>query len=215
MNYLQAVNGVLRRLRENEVGTVDETAYSRLIGDFVNDAKSLVEVAWSWSGLKTTLTITTVENTFNYSLTGSQNTVKIMDVVNDTTNGFMTYQDQHWMSNAFFIDDLVYSSPTYYSTKGLDVNGDTAIEIYPIPDGVYSLRFNVVKRMPELTEGATDIVIPTQPIIHLALAMAARERGETGGTSVPEYFAMADNFLADAIAMDANKTPEELIFRYI
>jgi hypothetical protein len=215
MNYLQAVNGVLRRLRENEVGSVGETAYSRLIGDFVNDAKSLVEVAWSWSGLKTTLTLTTTENIFNYALTGSQNNVKIMDVVNDTSNVFMTYQDQHWMNKAFLIDDLVYSSPYYYSPNGVDSNGDTAVDIYPIPDGVYSIRFNVVKRMPELTEGATEIVIPTQPIIHLALAMAARERGETGGTSVPEYFAIADNFLADAIAMDANKAPEELIFRYI
>ena len=41
MTYLQLVNSVLRRLRENEVDTVPETSYSVLIGDFVNDAKQL------------------------------------------------------------------------------------------------------------------------------------------------------------------------------
>jgi len=50
MTYLEAVNKVLRRLREPEVGSVDETVYSKLIGEFVSDAKSLVENAWSWSG---------------------------------------------------------------------------------------------------------------------------------------------------------------------
>jgi hypothetical protein len=37
--YLQAVNDVLVRLREEEVSTVSETTYSALIGKFVNDAK--------------------------------------------------------------------------------------------------------------------------------------------------------------------------------
>ena len=36
--------------------------------------------------------------------------------------------------------------------------------------------------------------------------------GETGGTSTPEYFAIADKYLSDAIALDAQKHPEETIF---
>jgi hypothetical protein len=60
-----------------------------------------------------------------------------------------------------------------------------------------------------------SLLIPSKPIIHLALALAARERGETGGTTTPEYFVVADNYLSDAIAMDANKYPEELIFREV
>jgi hypothetical protein len=50
------------------------------------------------------------------------------------------------------------------------------------------------------------------PVIHLAVALAARERGETGGTSTAEYFKMADTYLSDAIAQDAGRHPEELIF---
>jgi len=50
------------------------------------------------------------------------------------------------------------------------------------------------------------------PVMHLAIALLARERGETGGTSAPEYFAIADRYLSDAIALDAQKHPEETIF---
>jgi len=53
------------------------------------------------------------------------------------------------------------------------------------------------------------LLIPAMPVIHLAVALAARERGETGGTSTPEYFAMADAYLSDAIALDAQKHPYE------
>ena len=41
-----------------------------MVGDFVNDAKTFVESAWDWSGLRTTLTATTQENIFSYVLTG-------------------------------------------------------------------------------------------------------------------------------------------------
>jgi len=59
MTYLEIVNSVLRRLREREVLSVSESSYSKLIGDFVNDARNEVETAWGWSALRTTLTLTT------------------------------------------------------------------------------------------------------------------------------------------------------------
>ena len=55
MTYLECVNRVLRRLRENEVTTVTETPYSKLIGDLVNVVKVEVEDSWNWSALRTTL----------------------------------------------------------------------------------------------------------------------------------------------------------------
>jgi hypothetical protein len=84
-----------------------------------------------------------------------------------------------------------------------------------VPDGVYSLRFDVVKRQGDLTSNSDKLLIPNQPVIHLALALLARERGETGGTSTAEYFVIADKYLSDAIAIDAAKHPEEMIFRTI
>lgn len=215
MNYLQAVNSVLRRLREEEVDSVSETLYSKLIGDFVNDAKQLVQDSADWSGLRTTLTVTTSEDIFNYGLTGSQNNIKLLDVLNDTQNNFMQYRDTYWFDNVFLNNTPAKGAPYYFSFNGVDSNGDTLVDVYPIPDGVYDLRFNVILRNDELVEDTDQIVIPNLPIVHLALAMAARERGETGGTSTPEYFAIADKYLSDAIALDLNKNPEQLVYREV
>ena len=115
MTYLELVNAVLRRLRLEQVNSVAETDYSLLIGDFINDAKADVEVAWDWSALRTTLTVSTTASIFNYALTGSQNNIKVLDVINDTSNSFMQYRDSHWMNNVFLNSDPAVGIPHYYS----------------------------------------------------------------------------------------------------
>jgi hypothetical protein len=215
MTYLQLVNKVLTRLREDTVSTVAETPYSALIGEFVNDAKQLVEDAWDWSALRTTLTVTTSANTFNYNLTGTGNRVTILDVVNDTSNNFMTYKDAHWFNDKFLNTDPAVGSPFYYTFNGIDANGDTAVDVYPVPNGVYALRFNSILRTGQLESDTDAVNIPTLPIIHIAFAMALRERGETGGQSAAEAYAYADRVMSDAIALDASKHPEETIYAVV
>jgi hypothetical protein len=51
-----------------------------------------------------------------------------------------------------------------------------------------------------LEADATKINVPHQPIVQMAFAMALRERGETGGQSAAEQFAVASTALSDAIA---------------
>jgi hypothetical protein len=212
MTYLDLVNNVLRRLRETEVSSVQSTSYSKLIGDLVNDAKDLVETSWDWSALRTTLTITTTADVFNYSLTGSQNNIKELNVLNDTSNLIMQYQTNNWFDSQFLLGNPVSGAPMYYTYNGVDTDGDTLIDVYPKPDGVYSLRFNCALRNPDLSADTDTIKIPAMPVVHLAVAFASRERGETGGTSSTEYFSMANKYLSDAIAMDAARHPEETIF---
>lgn len=210
---LDLVNAVLRRLRETEVDSVDETSYSKLIGDLVNDAKTLVETAWDWSALRTTLTVTTLEGVFSYTLTGSQNNIKELNVINDTSNTPMSYQTQKWFDEKYLMEDVVSGSPLYFTYNGIrSGTGDTKIDVYPKPDGVYTLRFNCVIRKDDLNFDTAFLYIPAPPVVHLAVALAARERGETGGTSASEYFTMANKYLSDAIAIDAAKHPEEVIF---
>ncbi len=212
MTYKDLVNNVLRRLRETEVSSVQTNSYSKLIGDLVNDAKDLVENSWDWSALRTTLTITTTSGVFNYSLTGSQNNIKELNVLNDTSNLPMIYQTNNWFDSQFLLGNPVSGAPVYYTYNGVDTDGDTLIDIYPKPDAVYSLRFNCALRNGDLSADTDTIKIPAMPVMHLAVAFAARERGETGGTSTQEYFAMANKYLSDAIAMDAARHPEETIF---
>lgn len=213
MTYLDLVNNVLRRIREDEVSAVSESSYSKLVGDFVNDAKRQVEDAWDWSALRTTLSVNTSSGTFNYVLTGSQNRVKVLDVLNDTSNRFMQYNTQHWFNEQYLGNDTVVSgSPNYYTFNGVNANGDTQVDIFPKPDGVYALRFNVVQRGADLSADSDQTQVPAQPIINLAVAFAARERGETGGPTAAEYFSIANNSLSDAIALDAQKHPEEVVW---
>lgn len=212
MTYLQLVNKVLTRLREETVSTVSQNTYSSLVGELVNDAKRIVEDSWDWSALRTTLTVTTTADIFNYVLTGSGNRAKMLDVINDTSNFFIDYKDAHWFNKAFLVDEPASGSPRYYTFNGVDSNGDTAVDISPIPDGVYTLRFNSVLRTPELENDTDEVTIPTLPVIHFAVALASRERGETGGQSSGELLVMAQQMLSDAIALDAIKHPEETIY---
>jgi hypothetical protein len=225
MTYLNIVNNVLRRLREEEVSSVQSTTYSKMIGDFVNDAKSMVEEAWDWSALRTTLTVETTKDIFNYAMTGAGNSFKILHAYNDTDNWDMEYRTPIWFDHRYMMQEPVSGPPRYYTFNGVDADGDTQIDLYPKPSEYGTiLRFNVVNRgeitdgvgdvvRPKLLENDTDkVLIPYLPVLHLSVALASRERGETGGTSTPEYFAMADKYLSDAIALDAQKHPEETIW---
>ena len=57
MTYLNIMNNVLRRLREEEVNSVNDSTFSKMAGDFINDAKTVVEQAADWSALRDTLVI--------------------------------------------------------------------------------------------------------------------------------------------------------------
>lgn len=211
--YLDVVNNVLKRLRERTVSTVNESTYSTLIATLVNDAKETVENSWSWSGLRNTLTATTVDDIFNYELNGTLNRLTVLDVVNDTANHFMQYRTAHEFNN-FFLNSgtTTKGTPLYYSFNGISIDGDTQIDIYPIPDGVYTLRFNVVLRTDDVTNDADTFSIPTKPIELLTYAMAVEERGEDGGINPVSAYARANNALQDAISLDAAKHPEETIW---
>ena len=147
MTYLNLVNSVLRRLREEEVSSVQSSTYSKMAGDFVNDAKRIVEDAWDWSALRTTLTITTTDDIFNYVLTGSQNRIKELNVINDTSNIIMEYRPAKYLDEQYLVQDPVKGSPKFFTYNGIDSDGDTQIDVYPKPDGVYTLRFNCVLRL--------------------------------------------------------------------
>lgn len=215
MTYLNLMNNVLRRLREEETTSVTSTTYNKMVSDFINDAKKLVEESNDWSALRSTITVSTTADDNTYSLTDCGDNVKVMCVVNDTSNVFMEYQSKDWFNEQLYINNTATGAPMYYTYNGLDASGDTQVLVGPTPDGVYSLRFDVIKRQADLSANTDTLLVPSQPVIHLAVALLARERGETGGTSTAEYFGIADRYLSDAIAIDAAKHPEEMYFRTI
>jgi hypothetical protein len=216
MTYLELINSVMRRLREVEVSTAQGSSntnkYARLIGDFVNEAKSQVEVAWDWSALRSTLTLTTAPNVFNYELNNTRNNFKVLNVLNDTNNYEMLYKSGDWFDAQFLLQTNPVGSPVYYNFNGVSVDGDTQVDIFPIPDGVYDIRFNITQRNLALTEDTQTVVIPHRPIILLATAMAIEERGEDGGQQSNNAYGAYRNALADEIALDAARHPEDTIW---
>jgi len=214
MTYLQLVNSVLRRMRENETTTVENSTdtYVRLIGELVNDARRIVEDAWDWSALRTTLIAETTAGVFNLKLEETNNSFKILDVINDTSNLFMRPASSAWMNNAYLIQEPLTGSPEYYSFNGVNADGSAQVDIYPKPDGAYKLNFNIVDRTDPFTNDTDKLYVPSAPVIQYAVALASRERGETGGTSSQELFSLADTTLADAVAFDAARFPSETVW---
>lgn len=207
--YLQAVNSVLRRLRENEVSTVNETAYSKMIGELVNDAKSSVEAAYGWNALSETLTATTTVDIFSYVLTGSGVRFRVINVINDTSDTFLRLAPVSYMTQQFLPTSPQKGAPQYYNFNGQDANGDTLVDVFPIPDTAYTLRFNVILPQDTLTSDNTLIKVPADIVILNAYARAVVERGEDGGLASSEAYALARNLMADYISLESNRYLED------
>jgi hypothetical protein len=207
--YLQLVNDVLIRLRENEVSSVSDNAYSKLIGKFVNDAKRQCEDAYNWNALSDTLSAVTGADVFNYVLTGSGQRFRVIDVIDDTSNAMLELQTTAQMNKLFLIQTSQKSAPKYYNFNGTNANGDTQVDLYPIPNGVYNLRFNIIKPQVPLVANSDSLLIPSEPVIFNALARAMGERGEDGGIASNEAFAMYKQSLSDAIALESGRYLEE------
>jgi hypothetical protein len=211
MTYLEIVNSVLRKLREEEVTIIDENDYSKLIGDFVNDALHTVEAAWDWSSLRDTITLTTTADNDTYSLTDFSIRGEVMSVYNVTKSTQMNQRTKAYIIDKKYTSTLT-GTPRYWALNGTDANNDTQMLIYPTPDGAYTVDVNVVLRNQRLVNDADTTKLPVQPIVQLAFAYALRERGETGGQGAMEQMIIAQQDLSNAIALDAGNNSGELVF---
>ena len=214
MNYLDLVNDVLIRLREDEVTATTDTPYSKLIGKFVNDAKRMVEDSFQWNVLTETLTVTTANDLFNYVLTGSGQRFRVMDVVHSEDDFFLQPVTSSVMNNWLLNAQATKGSPTHYNFNGVN-NGDTQVDLYPIPNGVYNIYFNIFKPQVALSAGADELLVPSEPVIKYAYAQAVAERGEDGGLAAQEATALADISLADHIAMAAHRQNDEYVWHQV
>lgn len=210
MTYLEIVNSVLRRLRENEVSTINENPYSKMIAEMVNDVKREVEDSWNWDVLRTTLTATTANQLFNYVLVGSGTRFRVLDVINDTSDYVMEYRPTAWFDAVFLAQNAQNGSPIYYNFNGVDDNGDSQVDLFPIPDGVYSIRFNLVLPQADLVNDSDVIDVNAQAVIFGTVARAIEERGDDGGLAAAQQ--RYASHVSDLISIEANRRPNETIW---
>ena len=211
MTYLEAVNKVLRRLREPEVGSVDETVYSKLIGEFVNDAKSLVQNAWSWSGnIQQNLTVGT--SLTDLTIPNSTVNTQVRSVRNIDTKAnlkrleYTNYRD-------LFIDNILVPTvgpqPEFYATQFDFTTDSQKVYFWPPTEGSKTFYLNVRwdNRGDDVLTDSSILSVPSLPVVQFAHAMAVEERGETGGTTPATLFGIAKSTLSDAVAYDASFFP--------
>jgi len=212
MTYLELVNDVLIRLREPSVTTVTANDYSTLIGKFVNDAKRQVEDAYAWNVLGTTITLSTTAGTYSYALTGSGQKFQVLDVLNVTSNVTMRNIDFVTMNRYQNFSTPVNGIPTYYAFDGVNGSYDTKVTIYPRPDGVYSIPFSLAVPQATLSSDSTVVLVPDVLVSQNAYARALVERGEDGGLSSSEAYALYKSMLSDYIALEGTRYPENQEF---
>jgi hypothetical protein len=215
--YLDLVNDVLIRMREPQVTTVSENTVSALVGKYINDAKRQVSDAYDWDAFNTPITVNTIANTTGpYSITGAGVRYKTMDVINTTS-----FYQMSPLSHANY-DSFYYTTPTpttglpmYYSIKGVDTNGDIKVNFWPVPDAVYSIRFSLIVPEADFTTDASTTLLAKEPIVLGAFARALVERGEDGGLSSSEAYALYKSSMSDLIALELARSPENDTFEAV
>ena len=210
--YLQLVNNVLIRLRETEVSSVEDTPYSSLIGVFVNDAKREVEDAHEWNALATTIIVPTVPGQRSYTLLGSGNRFKTDDVINDTEDFPMRQAAQTWLNRQYYTGTVQDAAPCYYSYNGATTAGDVKVDLWPQPDAVYQVRFELNIPQVDLVANSDNLIVPAHLVQLLAYAKAVGERGEDGGSAFGEVYQQYRLALADAIAIERNRHEDQVVW---
>ena len=209
--YLELVNDVLVRMREPEVSSVSENTLSKLVGKLVNDSKRQVEDAFSWNATLTTITVPTVAGTSQYTVTGSGNRFKVNEIHNTTkllglTNVPVKVYNT-WEGSA---TTPPTGAPSYYCFFGQDSNGDAKVKVWPVPDAVYSIDYQLYVPSAPLASNSDTLNIPKEPVVLGAYARALVERGEDGGLNSSEAYGLYRASLADHIAIESSRYFEDM-----
>lgn len=208
--YLELVNDVLVRMREPEVSAVNQNVLSKIVGRFINDAKRQVEDAYTWNAISATVTLTTTPATYNYTLANTGSRFKVSEVFDNTNKTTLRSISSIEMTHLLFMTTAPQNgAPNYYNFNGADSNGDTKVDIFPVPDAAYSIFFNIFQPQLDLSGDGAILLVPKEPVVHLAFAKALVERGEDGGEQSSEAYSLYRQVLADAIAIESSRYPEE------
>jgi hypothetical protein len=215
--YLQLVNDVLVRMREPEVSTVAENTVSNLVGKYINDAKRQVSDAYDWDAFNTPITVPTVSGqSQGYVITGAGVRFKTMDVIN-TTSFYQMQPLSHTNYDSFYYTTPTPTSglPMYYTMQGVNSNGDMKVNFWPVPDAVYNIRFSLIVPEADFTTDSSTTLLAREPIVLGAFARALVERGEDGGLTSSEAYALYKSCLSDLISLELARSPENDSFEAV
>ena len=210
MTYLDLVNQVLLRLRDDKIGAFTDDVYVETIKTLVNDAKFFVENSWEWNINRHVDKFIANKNAVtlpNSNLTGYR-----LYNVRDT-NG----RRLRLIPKGYALDKVKASpseKPWGYYHAGRNQT-EQAVGIFPPPVNNPVFEAEAYYPSPPLVAEGDVLYIPALPVIMYATAFAVRERGETGGTSSQEWTAFAQQALKDAISKDTLWNPDEFTWQEV
>ena len=216
MTFRELINQVLIRLREDTIsidwsGDINDSttvsAYEKVIGALVNDAKRHVEQRHDWLNLRSTVDIATVDGTKNYNLSSGQE-IKIMDAINNTTGMHLRQVGKTYINTVTYPSQDT-GEPLYYGFNGSDASNNLKVDLSPVPTTAHTISFDIIKYQDDLAEATTVISVPERPVILGAWARAIAERGEDGGTQSSLMANEANEALKQAIMLDSGNTRYE------
>ena len=233
---LTLVNNVLRRLREDEVSSVADNAYSKLIAQFINDAKAdLEDISYEWSVYVTEvdLTILADSSTTTYTVTGPNERSWLMrdfqedrlPAAYDVTSGevgqlwdlpYKVLKREQQLSND---TTATVEIPRAFALKSNATGDGFEIEIIdPVVTGATARSWRTYWYVPQDdlaldgTDDSTSLLLPARPIEQRAVFYALNERGEEMGEpgGVAETRAKAATAAALENDMQVQKKSEEI-----
>jgi hypothetical protein len=236
VNYLDMCNEVLVRMREEEITSVqdaDNDPQQKLVTKFVNDAKALVERSHTWNASRKLWVIDLAHEVYRYSLKGAAEQSSIYLVRYDSGAPLREANSQ-WLAR----QGRQQGNPHWYAPSHVDKH-TIELHIHPRPDNTFGGTGDIFEytvgqygvgsfaapdkqlfvygygQQETLKSDSDEIIVPTDAVMHYALAYAQRERGEAGGQNSQEVFAMAKQYLSDAISWDVNNSELEYTWRAV
>ena len=123
MSFRSTINKVLVRLREDTItsdwsGAINDSTdvddYHKLVGEFVNEARTIVEDSWNWGALRTVIAISTTSGTSQYTVTGVNNRSRILQVIDSTNNSLLNQTSDDYFYNVTYTGTSSNGVPVYY-----------------------------------------------------------------------------------------------------
>jgi len=212
--YLQIINAVLARLREASVSTISETTYSTFISKLVNQVKNEIERAYYWNALRDTYAVNTVSGTTSYTFTDAGPDAVVLNGW-DTTTPRQLRRGTNAQFDAWYFGvtaaNIQQGPPEWYIPAGISADYDLKIDVWPKPNSIVALSFNIYKPQADLSDATDVALVPQDVLIEEIVARAMVERGDEMAPKPGqpgETFIMRD-LLTAAIAREAGHDDTE------
>ncbi len=205
MTYLEIVNQVLVLMREPSASSLasSDDVVVDIVAQQVNDAKRSVEDAHNWNALRYEWTILPGAGSDKAELTNTADRGALIEEVYGPSGLILQEMPTRKMRSLKASSSVPGNHAMYYAVNGINASTrNVEIQVYPEPTALTSLEVYGFRKQADLAADDDVLLVPSKPVIYMALALATRERGEVGGQTAAEVFGMAGAYLKDAIAQD-------------